>query len=319
MEQKQIQTFQKFSYYLIFYTLLVIVWGAWVRISHSGDGCGASWPLCHDQLVPLQTETVGKTWIEYLHRLTSGLYGVVVLVQFFWGRKIFEKDHPILFWLWMSLGFMISEALLGAGLVLLGLVGNDESVGRVSIMTLHLLNSMILTASVASVWNFSKSSFIRSQLAFEKIKVSPKILISAFVIPFLVVGATGAWAALSSTLFPSQSFIESIMKEFAPDSHFLISLRTLHPIFGTILGAGLILLLILLKPMQINEEIRQRQKTLQYLILAQIFIGYLTMFLVSPIKLKFIHLILAHSSWIFLVLWVHSLRYQINKSILTQQ
>ncbi len=313
MNPHKIKTFKSFNFYLILYTLLVIVWGAWVRISHSGDGCGASWPLCHNELVPMGAPE-GKTWVEYLHRVTSGIYGIIIFVQFFWGRKLFDKSHPLQFWLWMSLIFTITEALLGAKLVLFELVGANQSAFRVVAMTLHLVNSMILTASIASVWYFSENSFVRTPMKFKLISISERVLTLSFVGSFLVVGATGAWAALASTLYPSESFIASLMKELAPDSHFLTSLRTFHPVFGTVLGAGLILLLIVLKSENSSERIEKYQKQLRFLILAQIFVGYLTLFLVSPIKLKFIHLILAHGSWIVLVLWIHSLRFQAPRS-----
>lgn len=313
MDSTKIKTFKSFNFYLILYTILVIVWGAWVRISHSGDGCGASWPLCHDEFIPVAA-TEGKTWVEYLHRVTSGIYGIIIFVQFFWGRKLFAKAHPVQFWLWMSLIFTITEALLGAKLVLFELVGDNQSIFRVIAMTLHLVNSMILTAAIASVWYFSEHSFVKTPMKFKLVNISQRVLILSFVVPFLVVGATGAWAALASTLYPSESFIASLMKELAPDSHFLMSLRTFHPVFGTILGAGLILLLIVLKSEKTSAQIEKYQKQLRFLILAQIFVGYLTLFLVSPIKLKFIHLILAHGSWIVLILWLHSLRYQAPRS-----
>ena len=63
-----------FAFWL--YTIIVILWGAWVRISHSGNGCGDHWPLCGGEFIP--TEATAKTWIEYSHRMMSGLYGLIV-------------------------------------------------------------------------------------------------------------------------------------------------------------------------------------------------------------------------------------------------
>ena len=67
------------SWGLVAYTILIIAWGAWVRISGSGDGCGDHWPLCKGEAVPIG-ESV-KTWIEVSHRYSTALFGLLVLGQ----------------------------------------------------------------------------------------------------------------------------------------------------------------------------------------------------------------------------------------------
>ena len=62
---------QRFALGLLGYSLLVVLWGAYVRASFSGDGCGDHWPLCHGVVLPHQPNT--KTVIELAHRVTSGL------------------------------------------------------------------------------------------------------------------------------------------------------------------------------------------------------------------------------------------------------
>ena len=54
----------------IYFTILSILWGAWVRISGSGNGCGSSWPLCGGVIIPEAEHK--KTWIEFIHRLMTG-------------------------------------------------------------------------------------------------------------------------------------------------------------------------------------------------------------------------------------------------------
>ena len=72
-----------FAFWL--FTIVVILWGAWVRISHSGNGCGDHWPLCGGEFIP--TSANAKTWVEYTHRMMSGLYGLIVIYCFFIFRK----------------------------------------------------------------------------------------------------------------------------------------------------------------------------------------------------------------------------------------
>ncbi|MFK8137752.1 MAG: COX15/CtaA family protein, partial [Bdellovibrionales bacterium] len=72
------KTLRRFNMGLILYTLFIIVWGAWVRISKSGDGCGEHWPLCHGEWIPSQKPI--ETWIEFGHRASTGIYGILILI-----------------------------------------------------------------------------------------------------------------------------------------------------------------------------------------------------------------------------------------------
>ena len=61
-------------------TSLVVAWGAFVRATGSGAGCGKHWPMCNGEVVPRDPATA--TAIEFTHRATSGfaLLLVVALV-----------------------------------------------------------------------------------------------------------------------------------------------------------------------------------------------------------------------------------------------
>ena len=48
-----------------------------------------------------------------------------------------------------SVGFLIVEALLGAGLVLFNYVDKDQSAGRAFYLSLHLANTLLLLAALA--------------------------------------------------------------------------------------------------------------------------------------------------------------------------
>ena len=139
-----LKLFSKILFYFWLYTLAVILWGAWVRISHSGDGCGTHWPLCGTELIPDFLQK--KTWIEYTHRLMTGFYGLIVIFIFFKIKKstvdIFVKKIS-----WWLLGLMITEALLGALLVKGELVTTNDSISRLVVMIFHQLNSFLLTGT----------------------------------------------------------------------------------------------------------------------------------------------------------------------------
>ncbi|MBX2986666.1 MAG: COX15/CtaA family protein [Bdellovibrionaceae bacterium] len=274
---------------LFFYTLLVILWGAWVRISHSGDGCGESWPLCQGEFVPGTSH--GKTWVEYTHRLMSGFYGLFVF-GLWWavvkvapagsGRR--RAAHAVLI-------FTITEALLGAKLVIFGLVSANSSWGRTFAMSLHQLNSLLLTGSVTLLW---------MSLSNPALRWRPR---GAFVgLIFLAIAVTGAWAALASTLFPSENLWEGLMKDFAPDSHHLLRLRVLHPLSALLGGGGLAVYLWMKGFDQTGPERRLHQQTAVFLFGGLLF-GILTLLMLSPVWMKLAHLGLAHLLWAALVRW----------------
>ncbi|WP_189642896.1 COX15/CtaA family protein [Deinococcus piscis] len=62
------------------YNLAVILWGAVVRITGAGAGCGDHWPLCDGQVVPLSF--TAERVIEFSHRLTSGGSGLLAMGLF---------------------------------------------------------------------------------------------------------------------------------------------------------------------------------------------------------------------------------------------
>ena len=71
---------RKFSVFVLAYTLFVILFGAYVRISGSGAGCGEHWPSCEGEVVPSDLMKNHAKAIEYTHRTTSGLSGVFVII-----------------------------------------------------------------------------------------------------------------------------------------------------------------------------------------------------------------------------------------------
>lgn len=276
------------SLWLLFaYTLLVILWGAWVRISHSGDGCGDSWPLCQGEFIP--SASSGKTWVEYTHRAMSGLYGLVVIGLWLWLRKdprpfVRRAGHLTLF-------FTLTEALLGAKLVVFGLVAENQSWGRTLVMSLHQINSLLLSGS-SFAWAFL---FGQSRAAFRA-----RSLVSALL--FLIISVTGAWAALSTTLFPTQDLWEGLMRDFSPQSHHLLRLRVLHPL-SALLGGGGLAVFFWMKAFEEGPERRLHTQTALAIIGALIF-GVATLVMLTPVWMKLAHLLLAHLLWAVLLRWM---------------
>ena len=288
---------KKFSYFLLFYTLVVILWGAWVRISHSGDGCGDTWPLCQGQVIP--EAAAKKTWVEYTHRMMSGIYGILVIYFYFLIRKNFPTNSNQRRFALFTLIFMITEALLGAKLVLFGLVGSNSSAFRTFAMSLHQINSLLLVGATAvflfsyetSSLNIDLGNFISS--FFKKNK---------FLLALMVVALTGAWAALSTTLFPSQNLLDGFKSDFSNESHFLLRLRLSHPVLALLVIGYFVVKFY--KESQ-NSETSPRLRTVysQTSIVGAtaLVFGILTLLLLSPVWMKLAHLALAQILWIMFI------------------
>ncbi|MBC7419369.1 MAG: COX15/CtaA family protein [Bdellovibrio sp.] len=263
----------RFLFYFWLYTLLVILWGAWVRISHSGDGCGDHWPLCEGSFIPSFQKT--KTWIEYAHRLMSGTYGLIVIYIFLKIRKApvskMLKNLNV-----ALLVLMISEALLGAVLVKGKLVTVDDSFTRMTVMIFHQLNSFLLTGVTYLYYLSFKNN------NFGKLTIHHKL----FLFIFLILPITGAIAALSTTLFPSISVLQGIMDDLSHTTHPFIRLRILHPLFSTLLVGSFI-----------TWCFNKGHNRLAFEFMFALIIGFVTLLTLSPVYLKLAHLLIAHVLW----------------------
>ncbi len=292
--------YKQFAFGLLVYTLLVILWGAWVRISHSGDGCGDTWPLCHGQLIP-EAER-GKTWVEYGHRLMSGIYGLVVIYFWWVSRKLYPKGHYARKAALATLIFTISEALLGAKLVLFGLVTTNDTPYRAFIMALHQINSFLLTGSVALTY--------AAALLTEDLRVPTTQDRRYRLLPWVIVviGITGAWASLSNSLFPTDNLFQGLLDDFSSESHFLVRIRGFHPLLA-LLGGGSLALFFWLKAQTTESQLVQKRSVqMTGLLIAGILFGIATLLLHAPVWMKIVHLALAHCIWVVLLQWVFFIR-----------
>lgn len=288
---------KKAAQLLFVYTLLVILWGAWVRISHSGDGCGDSWPLCNGQLIPRGAEAgpPAKTWVEFIHRLMSGAYGIFVFALWYAVIRRFKSPHAARTSSHLVLFFTITEALLGAKLVIFGLVTENASWVRTLVMSLHQLNSLLLTGSVA---------LLMLALSSPRFHWRPRSAFTALL--FLAIAVTGAWAALAGTLFPSENLWEGLSKDFSPDSHHLLRLRVLHPLIA-LLGGGALAAGLWFRSFEAGPDQALHRQTALFIVGAIVF-GVLTLLMLSPVWMKLAHLGLAHLLWAALIRWAFTNR-----------
>lgn len=292
----------KYAWFVLAYNIVVIMWGVFLRASKSGDGCGQHWLTCHGEVIPSAPEM--KTVIEFSHRVTSGLDGIIVTALVVWAftawrsrktakAKIVFKTAAV------SLFFVVTEGLVGAGLVLTGNTAETLTAARPFWMAGHLINTFILLAALSlTAW------FASGGKPFN-FKAQPKILflLGLAIVGILLVGLSGSVAALSSMLFPSESLTEGLAKDFSETSHILLRLRVSHPILSIAVGAYLVFLAGWLKAKaRENFQVSRWAKALTVLVLIQFASGALTLLTLAPIVMQIIHLVLADAVWIAFVL-----------------
>jgi cytochrome c oxidase assembly protein subunit 15 len=285
------QTFLRFARLALIVTVAVILWGAVVRATGSGAGCGSHWPLCNGVVMPLAPRTA--TVIEYLHRLTSGAAMLLSVGLVIGARMAFPAGHRVRTWSLAALGVMLLEAALGAGLVLFGLVENNQSPARAAYIALHLCNTMLLTGVMTgTIWWARQPADARAPSRSRGL---------AFTMGLLVItAAIGGIAALGNTLFPAQSLGAGLEADLSPASHFLIRLRVFHPFLA--LGAGLILIAQARRdPTFKSDEGESLRTMLITLVLLQTGIGVLNWLLLAPLPIQLLHLLGSNLLWIAVV------------------
>ncbi|MEO8070915.1 MAG: COX15/CtaA family protein [Acidobacteriota bacterium] len=285
----------RFSWTVLAYNIAVILWGAYVRASGSGAGCGAHWPLCNGEIIPRGARLA--TLIEFSHRLTSGIALVAVVALLVWTWRVAQRGHPARPAAALSLFFMLTEAAVGAGLVLFQLVADNASFARAMFLSAHLINTFTLLACLtATAWFASGGARLR--LAGQRGRA---VAIGLLCLGVLAASTSGAVAALGDTLFPVTSLTQALWDDLSMTSHVLIRLRVLHPVV-----AALTALSIVAFTRRIAEgrgaSARRAAQNVATLAVLQIALGVLNVFLLAPVWLQLLHLLVADAVWISLVL-----------------
>ena len=285
-----------YAWGVLLYNLVVILWGAYVRASGSGAGCGSHWPLCNGEVVP-QAPRV-QTLVEFSHRMTTGLAGVLVLGLVIGAFLVFPRGDRVRWGASLALLLIIVEGLVGAAQVLMGLTADDASVSRAVIGSIHLANTFVMLGAMClTAWWASGGAPLQLR--------GQALLTSVFAVGLLGVllaGASGAVTALGDTLFPSRSLAEGLQQDFSGASHFLIQLRVIHPILAVLVGVYSIFAGALAAARRPSRTTRWFARALIAIFVAQLIVGVANVALLAPIAVQIFHLFLADLVWLTLVL-----------------
>ena len=288
--------FAKFSWGVLGWNMLVILWGAIVRATGSGAGCGNHWPSCNGEIIPTPQHI--QTVIEFTHRMMSGVALIAVCILLIWGLRKFPKGSQQRIGFIGAAVFILLEALLGAGLVLFNLVGTNASIFRAMAISLHLLNTFFLLAVLTlNAWWASGGKPVSL-----KNQGSRPILFAIGLGGVAIIGMSGAITALGDTLFPSTSLAQTLTEQAAPGAHFLIQLRIYHPIIAILVGLYSLYLVRYLSS-HFSDQIGKRLCLLVGVLIGiQWTAGITNVILLAPVWMQVIHLFLADSVWISYIL-----------------
>jgi cytochrome c oxidase assembly protein subunit 15 len=276
-----------FAWLTLAFMVLVVLWGAVVRATGSGAGCGANWPLCNGDFFPHHPRLA--TVIEFTHRSMSGICTFLVVALVAWTFYGTERGHRARRSVVWSAGLLVTEALLGAVLVLRHYVENNISVGRVVAQSIHFTNTMLLLGALALTAWFLGRRGQQPRPAAEGLRGISLLAVVATI----VVGATGSLAALADTLFPTTSLRAGLIEDFAASSPLLIRMRWVHPA-AAVLGFVCVVLLV--------RKVRTGLSAwVAGLLVLQIVLGVGDVLLLAPTWMQVVHLLGADIYWIALV------------------
>jgi cytochrome c oxidase assembly protein subunit 15 len=282
----------RFAWVVVGYNVLVILWGALVRATGSGAGCGNHWPLCNGQVIPLSPGL--HTVIEFTHRCMTGgsLFFVIGLLM--WTFRGTVKGQAARGLAVASMVLLLNEAFLGAMLVKLGYVTGNQSIGRVVMLSIHLSNTLLLLGALVLTARLLATGQMWRELGVGGVK---KVWAFVGLAGTLVVGVSGSLAALGDTLFPASSLQGSFAQDFAVGSPWLLRLRGVHPVSAVV--AGIFVLWLVGQAKQAGAG--RLAGAVLALLGFQFALGLADVLLLAPVWMQIIHLLGADLYWVALV------------------
>lgn len=280
------------------YTVLVVLFGAVVRISGSGAGCGQHWPSCNGELAHLPKRI--ETFVELTHRVTAGatLVPAVYLAVLAW--RATPRGHRLRTATLLGVALTIAEDLIGAALVLFGLVNKNISATRAVVMPLHLVFTygLVATLALAALWTQKRASAPGAPSG----DPTPLALPLLAALGTLLVAATGAVTALGDTVYPplAHTLMARVAEDQGQSAHFLQRFRGVHPVLALLTAAGVAWVAGSLWDAR-EPAARAASRAVLGFVLVQLVAGVSNVLLSAPGWLQVVHLALSLGLWISLI------------------
>lgn len=299
--------FRKLSLFCAFLALIVIVMGAYVRLSDAGLGC-PDWPGCYGKalvsdsaefqadaqaIFPQSPLDTAKAWKEMTHRYLAGGLGVIVLVLFAMAWRVKQQRSALIGWTGILLLLVGMQAALGMWTVHLKVMP--------VVVTAHLLMGFITFWAIS--WTYLRSNPDANR---RPVAAGPKLLaLFAMLVLFLQI-ALGGWvssnyAALACTDFPRcqgqwlpDTGYDAAFNFFVNDSSSLsaagkVAIHALHRVGALITFLVLSFTMLSATSENYPKQVRRSGLLLSALLLLQIVLGIFTVKHGIPLALAVAH------------------------------
>jgi cytochrome c oxidase assembly protein subunit 15 len=155
---------------------------------------------------------------------------------------------------------------------------------------IHFTNTLLLMAALTlTAW------FLRDDPPDRSGSRVSKLAACLAVASTILVGATGALAALADTLFPSPTLAAGFAQDFAAHAPILVRMRWLHPAAAVL---GFVCVVLLLRAQRPWDRVAM---TVASLLALQFVLGVADVLLLAPTWLQIVHLLGADLYWVALV------------------
>lgn len=286
----------------LLYNLVVILWGAVVRITGAGAGCGDHWPLCDGQVVP-HSFTYERV-IEFSHRLTSGASGLIAIALVVLAFRATPKGHLARTGALWTLGLIVLEGLVGGIQVLLGLTATSTDPARGFVQGIHMANTFALLGALllTALWAGGNPALrLRGQGRAGLLSYVGLALL-------LLMAMAGAVTALGDLLFlPADGSVglSTVKKDFAMTASIIENLRIVHPLISVLGAAYLAYLAAWLRRERPGMEVTRWSNAVWALLAVQLVAGFVNVVLRAPAWMQLTHLLLACVMWLAAVMLVY--------------
>jgi cytochrome c oxidase assembly protein subunit 15 len=282
---------RRYAWFVLGWNVAVVLWGAVVRATGSGAGCGNHWPLCNGEVIPTSPRIA--TVIEFTHRAMTGGATLTILALLIWTFRSTRSRHLARYTAVASTLLLLNEAFLGALLVKLGYVVQNQSAGRFIVLPIHLANTLLLLAALTLTAHFLSRAvgFMDGSVEYRDLGLTLGGLALT-----IGVGVTGSLAALGDTLFPNATMAQ----DFAQNSPWILRLRWMHPAMSVVAGI-FILGIIWASGAHKSANNRRLSAAVAGLLLFQFALGGLDVLLRAPTWMQIVHLLGADIFWAVLV------------------
>lgn len=285
-------SFATYGLSVFIYVLATVAWGAIVRATGSGAGCGNHWPFCDGEVLPVFSSY--QRVFEFAHRTSSGLVLPLAIALVVWARRVFPAGTMGRKAAWGVFAMTIVEAMIGAVLVLFGWVDKNPSLARVFVMGTHIVSTFVLVGFLTAAIQAAKGAKpirIRGQGAVGW-------MLLACLVSTALLGISGAISALGHQLWPSNDVLKAAA---SPNAPWMVRLQPTHPFLATSVGLLVVLTVGLLLHLRPTDEVRKASRYVAGAFGAEMLVGVINIWLKAPVWMQAGHLVAADLTFASLV------------------